>query len=91
MSPALLFFTVYLAATIAVGLWASRRSRGDEEDYFLAGRGLALDEELGQLEPGDESGARVEAVIRVGLEELCGQVDATAGGGDGLFAVTELV
>lgn len=37
----LALFTVYLVATVAVGLWAARRGRGTEEDYFLAGRGLS--------------------------------------------------
>ena len=31
---------VYLAATLALGLWLSRRNRG-EEDYFVAGRRLS--------------------------------------------------
>ena len=41
MTPALFAFGLYLIATVAVGLWASSRSRGDEEDYFLAGRSLS--------------------------------------------------
>ena len=41
MSAALVAFTLYLAITVGVGLWASSRSKGDEEDYFLAGRSLS--------------------------------------------------
>ena len=31
---------VYLAATLALGLWLARRNR-DEDDYFVAGRRLS--------------------------------------------------
>ena len=31
---------VYLAATLALGLWLARRNRG-EDDYFVAGRRLS--------------------------------------------------
>ena len=41
MTFALLIFSTYLLGTIAIGLWAARRGKGDEEDYFLAGRGLS--------------------------------------------------
>lgn len=38
---ALFAFGAYLLATVAIGLWASTRGKGTEEDYFLAGRGLS--------------------------------------------------
>jgi len=41
MTTALLIFSLYLAGTVAIGLWAARRGKGDQEDYFLAGRGLS--------------------------------------------------
>jgi len=41
LATTLLFFGAYLASTVAIGLWASRRSRGTQEDYFLAGRDLS--------------------------------------------------
>ena len=41
LSPTLSCFVLYLAATIAIGLWAARRGRDDQEDYFLGGRSLS--------------------------------------------------
>jgi len=38
---ALLLFALYLAGIIAIGLFAARRARGDEEDYFLGGRRMS--------------------------------------------------
>jgi solute:Na+ symporter, SSS family len=37
----LMIFAGYLVLTIAVGLWASRRNRDSQEDYFLAGREIS--------------------------------------------------
>ncbi|MFT7671272.1 MAG: sodium/proline symporter [Planctomycetota bacterium] len=37
----LLIFAGYLILTIAVGLWASRKNRDSQEDFFLAGRELS--------------------------------------------------
>ena len=37
----LLVFLLYLASTVGVGIWASRRGNDSEEDFFLAGRGLS--------------------------------------------------
>jgi len=36
-----LLFAAYLVATVAIGLWAARRSRGTQEDYFLGGRDVS--------------------------------------------------
>ena len=33
-------FAVYTLIVIGIGLWASRYTRGHDEDYFLAGRSL---------------------------------------------------
>ena len=41
MTVALALFVLYLSLTVAIGLWASARGRGTQEDYFLAGRGLS--------------------------------------------------
>ena len=41
MTTALLIFSLYLVGTVALGLWAARRGKSDQEDYFLAGRGLS--------------------------------------------------
>lgn len=41
VSPTLVSFCVYLLATVAIGLWAARRGKDDEEDYFLGGRSLS--------------------------------------------------
>ncbi len=41
MSTTLVLFASYLAVTVGIGLWAARRGRGTEEDYFLASRGLS--------------------------------------------------
>jgi len=40
-SVALLLFTLYLAAMVGIGLWASRRTGDTEEGYFLGGRSLS--------------------------------------------------
>jgi sodium/proline symporter len=34
----LIIFGAYLIATLGIGVWAARTSRGDQEDYFLGGR-----------------------------------------------------
>jgi len=41
VSATLGFFVAYLVTTIAIGLWASRRAEGNQEDYFLSGRKLS--------------------------------------------------
>ena len=41
MGLAATLFGAYLALTVAIGIWASRRGTGTHEDYFLAGRGLS--------------------------------------------------
>lgn len=37
----LVLFASYLVLTVAIGLWASRKNRDDQEDFFLAGRQLS--------------------------------------------------
>lgn len=37
----LFIFAAYLGLTIGVGLWAARRNRDSQEDYFLAGRDIS--------------------------------------------------
>ena len=39
--PTLLIFAGYLAVTVAVGLWASRRNLETQEDFFLGGREIS--------------------------------------------------
>ena len=39
--PTLLLFSAYLVATVGIGIWASRRNRATQEDYFLAGRDIS--------------------------------------------------
>ncbi len=44
MNTSLLFWGViaFLALTLAIGLWAATRIKGDSENYLVAGRGLTL-------------------------------------------------
>ncbi len=44
MTEKLMFWGIilFLAATLAIGIWAAKQVKGDSENYLIAGRGLVL-------------------------------------------------